>query len=155
MRARAAAVALALACAGAAHETAHAQRSPSDSTAALLSPDWAFRRAGPVLRWNVVTRELKPWRLALVFMFGLLHGLGFAGVLRDLGLPRDQFLTALLTFNLGVEGGQLTVIAAAMIATAAFMRKGWYRQRVVIPASLLIAAIGLYWTVARVLATGY
>ena len=53
---------------------------------------------------NLLTRELKPWRVALVFMFGLLHGLGFAGVLRELGLPRDEFLTALLTFNLGVEG---------------------------------------------------
>ncbi len=63
---------------------------------------------------NLVTRELKPWRLALVFLFGLLHGLGFAGVLRELGLPRDEFVTALLTFNLGVEGGQLTIIAAAL-----------------------------------------
>ena len=98
---------------------------------------------------NLVTRELKPWRLALVFMFGLLHGLGFAGVLRELGLPRDEFLTALLTFNLGVEGGQLTIIAAAMLAVAPFMKKGWYRQRVVIPASLLIAAIGIYWTIVR------
>ena len=91
---------------------------------------------------NLVTRELKPWRIALVFMFGLLHGLGFAGVLRELGLPRDEFLTALLTFNLGVEGGQLTIIAAAMLAVWPFMKKGWYRQRVVIPASLLIAAVG-------------
>jgi hypothetical protein len=98
---------------------------------------------------NLITRELKPWRLALVFMFGLLHGLGFAGVLRDLGLPRGEFLTALLTFNLGVEGGQLTIIAVAMIAVFPFMKKGWYRQRVVIPASLLIAAIGIYWTIAR------
>jgi len=56
---------------------------------------------------NLWTTELKPWRLALVFMFGLLHGMGFAGVLRGLGLPRSEFLTALLTFNLGVEGGQL------------------------------------------------
>jgi len=101
---------------------------------------------------NLVTRELKPWRLALVFTFGLLHGLGFAGVLRELGLPRDEFLTALLTFNLGVEGGQLTVIAAALVVVAAFMKKGWYRQRVVIPASILIAAIGLYWTLVRVVA---
>ena len=100
---------------------------------------------------NILTRELKPWRLALVFMFGLLHGLGFAGVLRDLGLPREEFLTALLTFNLGVEGGQLTVIAAAMIVTAPLMEKGWYRQRVVIPASVLIATVGLYWTVARLI----
>lgn len=62
---------------------------------------------------NLLVRELKPWRLALVFSFGLLHGMGFAGVLRDLGLPRPQFLTALVSFNLGVETGQLSVIAAA------------------------------------------
>ena len=99
---------------------------------------------------NLVTRELKTWRLALVFMFGLLHGMGFAGVLRELGLPRDQFLTALLTFNLGVEGGQLTVIAAAMPAAWPFMKKGWYRHRVVIPASVIIAMVGMYWTIARV-----
>jgi len=98
---------------------------------------------------NLVTRELKPWRLALVFMFGLWHGLGFAGVLRELGLPRDEFLTALLTFNVGVELGQLTIIAAAMLAVLPFMTKGWYRQRVVIPASVLIAAIGVYWFVVR------
>jgi hypothetical protein len=82
----------------------------------------------------------------------LLHGLGFAGVLRELGLPREEFLTALLTFNLGVEGGQLTVIAAATLVVAPFMKKGWYRQRVVIPASILIAAIGVYWFVARLTA---
>src|SRR6266550_1889473 len=65
---------------------------------------------------NVVTTELKSWRVALVFSFGLLHGMGFAGVLRDLGLPRSQFVTALITFNLGVEGGQLTVIVLAFAA---------------------------------------
>lgn len=101
---------------------------------------------------NLVTRELKPWRLALVFMFGLLHGLGFAGVLRELGLPRGEFLTGLLTFNLGVEGGQLTVIAGALLLAWPFKTKGWYRHRVVIPASLMIAAIGIYWTVTRLLA---
>lgn len=102
---------------------------------------------------NLITRELKPWRLALVFMFGLLHGLGFAGVLRELGLPRGEFLTALVTFNVGVEAGQLTVIAAAWLATAPFMKKGWYHQRVVIPASLLIALVGIYWTITRVISS--
>lgn len=98
---------------------------------------------------NLVTRELQPWRLALVFMFGLLHGLGFAGVLRELGLPREEFLTGLLTFNLGVEGGQLTVIATAMLLVRPFVQRGWYRHRVVIPAALVIAAIGIYWTITR------
>ena len=53
-----------------------------------------------------------------MFSFGLLHGMGFAGVLRDLGLPRPAFLTALVTFNVGVEAGQLTVIAIAFAACA-------------------------------------
>lgn len=102
---------------------------------------------------NVVTRELKRSRVALVFAFGLLHGMGFAGVLADLGLPRAEFLTALLSFNVGVEGGQLAVIAIAFVSVVAFRGKDWYRRRAVVPLSLLIAVIGLYWTVQRVLST--
>src|SRR5205823_4681528 len=52
---------------------------------------------------NIFLSELKSWRLALVFGFGLLHGMGFAGALRELGLPRSEFVTALFTFNVGVE----------------------------------------------------
>jgi len=99
---------------------------------------------------NLITHELKPWRLALVFSFGLLHGMGFAGVLKELGLPRSEFLTALLTFNLGVEGGQLTVIAIACLCVMWFRRQDWYHQRIVMPASMVIATIGVYWTIARV-----
>jgi hydrogenase/urease accessory protein HupE len=100
---------------------------------------------------NVLTPELKPTRIALVFAFGLLHGLGFAGVLSSLGLPRSEFLTALLSFNLGVEGGQLAVIGlATLLLGLPFRHRGWYRQRVVIPASCLIAIVGLYWSVQRV-----
>jgi hydrogenase/urease accessory protein HupE len=101
---------------------------------------------------NLVTSDLKPWRLALVFSFGLLHGMGFAGVLRDLGLPRSQFLTALLTFNVGVEGGQLTVIALAFAAVAYWRgNRAAYRRFIVQPASLAIALAGLYWTVQRLM----
>jgi hydrogenase/urease accessory protein HupE len=100
---------------------------------------------------NLATSDLKPWRLALVFSFGLLHGMGFAGVLRDLGLPRSQFLTALLTFNAGVEAGQLSVIALAFIAVAYWRRSGLvYRRFIVQPASLAIAITGIYWTIQRV-----
>jgi hypothetical protein len=99
---------------------------------------------------NLLTRELRPWRVGLVFVFGLLHGLGFAGVLSELGLPREQFLTALLTFNAGVEAGQLTVIALALVAVSPVLKRGWYRQRVAIPASIVIAVVGLYWTLVRV-----
>ena len=64
---------------------------------------------------NIVHPSLSPWRVALVFAFGLLHGMGFAGVLSRLGLPRSEFLTALLCFNVGVELGQLAVIGAAFL----------------------------------------
>jgi hypothetical protein len=98
---------------------------------------------------NVCTSRLHAWRPIIVFCFGLLHGLGFAGALTEMGLPRNQFVTALASFNVGVELGQLTVIAAALILVSGIRRKSWYRRRVVIPASLLIAAIGLFWTVQR------
>jgi hydrogenase/urease accessory protein HupE len=101
---------------------------------------------------NLITSDLKPWRLALVFSFGLLHGMGFAGVLRDLGLPRSQFLTALLTFNGGVEAGQLAVISVAFALVFTLRRdRDSYRQLIIQPASLAIALIGLYWTVERLL----
>ncbi len=105
---------------------------------------------------NVLVRELKPWRIALVFAFGLLHGMGFAGALKELGLPRSEFLTALLTFNVGVEAGQLAVIAAAFLLVGwQCGNRAWYRSRVVVPASVLIACTAVYWTVERVGFRGY
>jgi hydrogenase/urease accessory protein HupE len=101
---------------------------------------------------NIFARKLSSWRIAIIFAFGLLHGMGFAGVLRDLGLPRDRFLTALITFNIGVEVAQLTIIAAATLLFAYWYReKSWYRGRFVVPASLAIAVTGVFWTVQRVL----
>lgn len=100
---------------------------------------------------NIVTNELKPWRPFVVFGFGLLHGMGFAGILQEVGLPRSEFLTGLVTFNLGVELGQLAVITLAYVSVGMWGRgRPWYRTRVVIPASLVIAVTGLYWTIARI-----
>lgn len=100
---------------------------------------------------NVLTSRLSPWRPFVVFAFGLLHGLGFAGVLTELGLPSDQFVTALVGFNLGVEAGQLAVILAAFLLVGIWgMSSRWYRPWVVIPSSAAIAVVGLYWTVERV-----
>ncbi|MCA1651667.1 MAG: HupE/UreJ family protein [Acidobacteria bacterium] len=99
---------------------------------------------------NVFLADLKPWRLALVFAFGLLHGLGFAGALRDVGLPRAEFLTALIGFNAGVELGQLAVIAAAFLSVGYWCSdRIWYRRRIVLPASMCIAFLGIYWTFER------
>jgi uncharacterized membrane protein len=102
---------------------------------------------------NIATSQLRPWRVALVFGFGLLHGMGFAGVLSELGLPRSEFLTGLLCFNAGVELGQLTVILTAFLLIGLpFRNKPWYRRRVVVPLSMAIAAIGLFWAIQRIVA---
>ncbi len=101
---------------------------------------------------NILARRLATHRLALVFAFGLLHGMGFAGVLADFGMPEDAFALALISFNVGVELGQLAVIALAFVATGLwFARKSWYRQAIVIPGSLAIALFGAYWTLERLL----
>jgi hypothetical protein len=100
---------------------------------------------------NILTPRLSPWRVAVVFAFGLLHGMGFAGVLARLGLPRSEFLPALLSFNAGVELGQLAVIAIAFLLIGLpFRDKPWYRRRIVIPGSIAIGAVGLFWFVQRV-----
>jgi len=100
---------------------------------------------------NVFVRSLHRWRPVLVFGFGLLHGLGFAAVLRQFGLPDQQFVPALIGFNVGVELGQITVIAGAFVTVGLWFRnKPWYRGRIAIPASIVIALIGGYWFVERV-----
>lgn len=102
---------------------------------------------------NLRTRALTPWRVALVFLFGLLHGLGFAGVLTGLALPRADFALGLFGFNAGVELGQLTVIAGVALAIGWWRERPWYHRWIVRPASLAIAAVGAYWTVTRVFAS--
>ena len=100
---------------------------------------------------NLVTTELKPWRVGVVFGFGLLHGLGFAGVLRELGLPRAEFLTGLISFNAGVEIAQLSVIAVTWMMIVSWAgTKTWYRQRLLVPSSLAIAVTGIVWMIERI-----
>lgn len=100
---------------------------------------------------NIFAKEnLHRSRLFLVFAFGLLHGLGFASMLSDFGMPEDAFATALISFNMGVELGQLTIILLAFLLVSFWFRyKPWYRKVIVIPASLIIAITGCYWAVER------
>ncbi len=105
---------------------------------------------------NIFFRDLTKWRPVIIFGFGLFHGLGFASVLSGLGLIRDQFLVSLVSFNVGVEFGQLAIIALAFIAATTvrrFMpiseREQIYRRFVVWPASAVIAFFGLIWFVTR------
>ncbi|MEO0390368.1 MAG: HupE/UreJ family protein [Pseudomonadota bacterium] len=116
---------------------------------------------------NIFARGLTRWRPAIVFGFGLLHGLGFASVLGDFGLPEGQFVPALIGFNVGVEVGQLAVIAAAGLllylgSRAAAMadlppKEDMVTDYVVMhrafsmTGSLLIAGIAVYWVVERTL----
>ena len=115
----------------------------------IVEPLIAFSIAYVAIE-NIFLSELKSWRVGLVFAFGLLHGMGFAGALKDLGLPRSEFVTALLTFNAGVEAGQLAVIGAAFILVGRHCaNRDWYRSRIVVPASALIACSAIYWTIER------
>ncbi|WP_413845436.1 HupE/UreJ family protein [Tateyamaria sp.] len=116
---------------------------------------------------NIFSRGLTPWRPAVVFGFGLLHGLGFASVLGEFGLPEGQFIPALIGFNVGVELGQLAVIAMAatalwlgcraavlarltgveeLVAEYPVMFRAWSMT-----GSLIIAGIAVYWVIERTL----
>ncbi len=98
---------------------------------------------------NLFLSELKPWRLGLVFGLGLLHGMGFAAVMQELPVPEGQIVQPLVGFNLGVELGQIAVLALAFAVTfrAIGNKKwwGWIRRA----GSAGIAVTGLYWTVER------
>ncbi|MEC7760359.1 MAG: HupE/UreJ family protein [Pseudomonadota bacterium] len=101
---------------------------------------------------NIFRPSLSRVRLIVVFAFGLLHGLGFASVLGEIGLSPGHFIASLIAFNIGVELGQIAIIATAFFAVAVwFGNRPWYRQRIVIPASVLIGLMGLWWAVERVI----
>ena len=99
---------------------------------------------------NLFTDRLQRWRPFVVFGFGLLHGLGFAGVLDEVGLPPAQFAQALIGFNIGVELGQLAVIATCFLAVGLWFRhRHWYRRLVTMPASAMVALIAAFWFFER------
>jgi len=101
---------------------------------------------------NIMAKRLHKSRLLLVFAFGLIHGLGFAGVLSDFGMPDDDFVTALISFNVGVELGQIATIVLAFVLLAYWFKdRERYRKIIVLPGSALISVIGVYWFFERLL----
>jgi len=101
---------------------------------------------------NLVTSTLKPWRIACVFGFGLIHGMGFASALNEIGLPRNPFYTSILAFNAGVELGQIAVILSVFaLLLLPFKNKPWYKKVIVYPLSIIIAAIAAWWTIERIM----
>jgi len=121
-------------------------RLPSSIVEPIIAASIAF-----VAIENILTTDLKPWRPFVVFAFGLVHGMGFAGALQDLGLARHDFLTALIGFNVGVELGQLSVVAMVLLAIGWFRSNASYRKMIVIPGSTAIALVAIFWTIQRTL----
>lgn len=118
--------------------------------ASIVEPVIALSIAAVAIE-NIFHPRYTHWRLLVVIVFGLIHGLGFASVLSDLHLPQTSLAVGLIGFNVGVEGGQLAVIALAFAATGWLRDPANYRRWVVIPGSALIAVMGLWWTVERTL----
>jgi hypothetical protein len=98
---------------------------------------------------NCLFKKASKWRPLVVFSFGLLHGLGFAAVLSEYGLPKDDLVASLVAFNIGIELGQLSLIFLAFMITFFIQKKTWYRQLVQIPVSIIIGLVGCYWFVER------
>ena len=94
---------------------------------------------------NSFFKKTTKWRPLVVFTFGLLHGLGFATLLTQYGLPKDNFISLLLAFNVGVEFGQFAVLLAAFILIRLIYLKTEYKNQLKIPASILIGCTGLFW----------
>ena len=122
---------------------------------AVVEPLIAFTIAFVAIE-NLVFKDMTKWRPLVVFGFGLIHGLGFAGFFGELGLPPGQFWSALVGFNVGVEIGQLSVILVAAIIGVVARR--WlhdpdglqrYRRWIAQPGSALIGLTGLWWGVTR------
>jgi hypothetical protein len=114
----------------------------------IIEPLIAFSIAYVAIE-NILSPRLKVSRIAVVFLFGLVHGLGFAGTLGQLGLPPNNFLLSLFMFNLGVELGQATIILLAFAAMNKWMMKSSYRKYFVIPGSIIIASIAFILAIQR------
>jgi hypothetical protein len=100
---------------------------------------------------NIFHQRYTSWRLLVVFIFGLIHGMGFAGALADLNLPVASLVVGLVGFNVGVEGGQIAVILLALVLTFWIKDQAVYRKRIVVPVSIMISCMGLYWMVERLM----
>ena len=151
-------VAHSITLAGATLGWVHAPQAPVEATIALsvmfVAAEILHRAQG---RSGLAARA--PWVVA--FVFGLLHGFGFSGALREVGLPETDIPLALLFFNLGVEVGQLVFVAAVVLALSGLTRllrrpghaeRGpWHSEALIrVPVAYAIGSVAAFWTVQRV-----
>ncbi|MBI3573403.1 MAG: HupE/UreJ family protein [Candidatus Kerfeldbacteria bacterium] len=89
-------------------------------------------------------------KIMAVFFFGLFHGLGFAGLLKEIQIPADRFLSSLVSFNIGIEVGQLIIVSLALPVIYVFRKRRLYPQAVKL-AGATIGGIGLFWAIERII----
>ncbi len=89
-------------------------------------------------------------KVAIVFFFGLFHGLGFAGILKEIGIPSDRFISSLLSFNLGIELGQLCIVALALPVLFIINRQPW-RDTFIKIIAVVLTATGIVWGIQRII----
>jgi len=88
--------------------------------------------------------------LIVTTLLGLIHGFGFAGLLADIGIPKDNALSSLFLFNFGVEVGQMALVLLSAPLLARARTRDWWRSIVVPATSIGIAAMGVWWFVERI-----
>lgn len=102
---------------------------------------------------NIFRNDIGKRRIFIIFCFGLVHGMGFATALQELGVPKKHFLGSLLSFNIGVEIAQIFILLMLYYGFAYWLKnKIWYQQKCVYPISCIIACIAFYWAIERILA---
>lgn len=101
---------------------------------------------------NITKEKPDKYRLWVIFFFGIIHGLGFASALNEIGLPKSNFVLGLFSFNFGVELGQIAVILFAYVTIVYWCKdKIWYRNNIVYPISSIIGCIALIMTINRIM----
>ena len=100
---------------------------------------------------NLFRKNMKVSRIGVIFTFGLIHGLGFASMFKLKGLEGTDYYLNLLSFNIGIELGQLITLLPLIILIPLFNRLSWYRILIAIPASIIIAIFGVEMFIDRIL----
>jgi hypothetical protein len=100
---------------------------------------------------NIFITQINSRRYWVIFLFGLIHGMGFASAFIETSINNTYFYTSLFSFNVGVEIGQILILLLAyFIVGKPYGSELWYRKQIVIPVSMLIAIIAIGWTYKRI-----